>query len=507
MIFNFFKKSVSEEKFGTCVISFLKKTAKEKEIIDYIEKTKDVVSLPSPEREKGLGQIYLKAERYLAEEEPKNRISKEELRSRISEKCGAFYANGSFAFLFLPLSLRKIKLFEKFTDFLIEKIKISLPSDDYNSFLKEIGGERALSWPELEKKFKTLGFEEKEREIKPILKKITTLAGKKLSGAIESIRAERIFEEIYQELKKEFSFIEDFPYVLEIIPEDLLGKERVEMMSKGKLEEEVRKSYQELEITLSELEEEKRKLAKTLEELKILDRAKSDFISVISHQFRTPLSGIRWSSEVLEMEIGKLADEKQKENLLEFVRPVYEKSRFLINVLNDIFTVLQFAEGGTSKIEKTPGHLWEIIDDVIKNFEKEAKFKKMELIFDRAALSIKEIMFDQEKIRRVGEIILRNAIQYTPESGKVTIAIKETDYLEKPAVSCSIEDTGIGIAQEDIFGIFTKFFRAKNAIKMVPDGAGLGLYIAKSFIEAHKGSISVKSSLGKGSKFTFILPS
>jgi signal transduction histidine kinase len=204
--------------------------------------------------------------------------------------------------------------------------------------------------------------------------------------------------------------------------------------------------------------------------------------------------------EITNLNLG----EKQGE-LLGYARATYAKIVFIINILDDIYDVLAI-EGKTVTVDAKPSQLWEIIDEARRLLEPEARDKKVEIIFDRGTVPLKEISVDQQKMKRVCVILLRNAIRYSFENGKVAIAVREALLDGKPALSCSIQDSGIGVAPEDRGNIFTKFFRAKNAVQASPDGAGLGLYLAKHFVEAHGGIIQVESELGKGSVFTFVLP-
>jgi signal transduction histidine kinase len=265
-------------------------------------------------------------------------------------------------------------------------------------------------------------------------------------------------------------------------------------------------------LALAQLSEEKKrveaesqKLASALENLKLVDKAKDDFITVVSHQFRTPLSIIRWNNELLADEITELVPSGEKERLIGYTNLIYEKSVFLIHILEDIYDVLAI-EGQEIKVEKKPSQLWEIIDEVLKEFSKLAANKNIDLKFVQPDSEPQEMLLDQQKVRRVCSILIRNAIQYTPEKGSVSVTLREAELKGGPAMSCSIEDTGIGIASEDKNKLFTKFFRSQNAIKAVPNGAGLGLYLVKKFIEAHGGEVVVESELNKGSKFTFSLP-
>jgi signal transduction histidine kinase len=318
-------------------------------------------------------------------------------------------------------------------------------------------------------------------------------------------RAEIVIRDLYHEFRERLNFLEDVAQVLKLVPPDILEEERLAILPKGELEEAVKSRTRELESTLAQLRDEKRKLSQALANLEALDRAKSDFITVVSHQFRTPLSIIRWSSEVLADEISRRITGEKKGALLEYTQAVHEKVLFLTSMLDDVYDALGI-EGSEIEAVKKPGQLWEVIEDVVKEFTLEAKRKKVEIIFDRTKVPIEEIQLDKDKIRRVAQILLRNAVQYTPHDGKVTVIIRGTDLKGKPALACSVQDTGIGIAKEDISNLFTKFFRAKNAIAMAPDGAGLGLYLVKRFVEAHGGTIAVESEPDRGSMFTFVLP-
>lgn len=516
---------MSSKEFGQCVFAALKKQVVEegpvKEDLESIERLL-AADIPDEEREKFLMPLYLRLEQYISSAQVRNRLSATELREYVYQHCAPERALGDMPLLFLPTYLQRMRLFEKYAEAVIQKSGTNLdPSalqqlfvDFGNDLLGGIIKNGRFDWQEFELRLAKADKEPDVREAhaEQALKQILNKIFKLLVDRVELIRAELIFREMYQQMRVRFQFLEEVPQVMRIIPEDIMKEERVEIFSKPKLIEELRRRNQELEFALSQLSEEKRKLeeergklAFALENLQKVDRAKSDFISVVSHQFRTPLSAARWNNEILMEEISNLNLGEKQEELLGYVRAVYTKLIFIINILDDVYDVLAI-EGKAVVVERKPSHLWEIVDEALRLLEPETRARNVQIAFNRGSAPVKEILIDPHKMKRACLILLRNAIHYSTENGKVNVILREALLDGKPALSCSIQDFGIGIAPEDMGNIFTKFFRAKNAVQASPDGAGLGLYLTKNFIEAHGGVIQVESVLGKGSTFTFVIP-
>jgi len=420
------KPWISEEQFRNCVFSFLLKQITDQELIQ-----RELSEISSLLKINGIfdnsgkicGRLYLAIENHISEVQSKNRISKDSLREKIFKSCQADRAEGDFALIFLPAYLRRIRFFEKFTDSILEKLKVST-GESYFSLLNSFGSEGYLNrviksgrfdWPAFEKNLQNLLPEKQLETARVILNQVLNKCFRSLLETAGTIRAEFIFQETYRQFKERFNFLEDAPQVLLIVPEQILSEERIEIMPKTKLAGEVTKKTQELEIALSELSAEKQKLAAALESLQKVDRAKGDFINVVSHQFRTPLSAIRWNSELLSEEVPSLVqNEAERERFLGYAKVMQDKSIFLINILDDIYDVL-YIEGGDVKIEKKPSQLWEIVNDILGEFKKEIERKKINLVFDKAKVPVKEIMLDQQKIKRVSAILIRgNGSDYHP---------------------------------------------------------------------------------------------
>ncbi|MBI4652653.1 PAS domain-containing protein [Candidatus Kuenenbacteria bacterium] len=228
---------------------------------------------------------------------------------------------------------------------------------------------------------------------------------------------------------------------------------------------------------------------------RLINKIKSEFITIAAHQLRTPLTGIKWSLEMIN------TDEITKEEQKEFLDKAYQSNERMIRLVNSLLIVSHLEEGcfvyKFSKIQ-----MEDLIQEIIENFKIQIKNKNIECIFDKPKILLPKIKVDLERIQMALENLIDNAIKYTPQKGKIIISLKESDN----KIEVSIKDTGMGISKENQERLFTKFFRSAEALKIETSGSGLGLFIAKNIIEAHKGQIWVESEEGKGSEFHFSLP-
>ncbi len=239
-------------------------------------------------------------------------------------------------------------------------------------------------------------------------------------------------------------------------------------------------------------------LRKAYEKLKKLDQAKSRFLSMASHQLRTPLTVIKgYISMILEGvygEINKTVKEKLKRS--------YQSNERLTTLVRDLLNVSRIEAGKIEmKFEKV--NLESLISVLIKELSIQAEKKRVFLKFERPDKKLPEISLDKEKITQVILNIIDNAIKYT-EKGGVTVKIKKP--ISKK-VQIIISDTGVGMTEEDIDSLFDIFTRGSVKTSLTTEGIGLGLYIAKRFIEIQKGKIWAESEgKGKGSTFYIELP-
>lgn len=231
----------------------------------------------------------------------------------------------------------------------------------------------------------------------------------------------------------------------------------------------------------------------------ILKKAQSDFITIVAHQLRTPMSGLSWILELLaQKDLGPL--NKEQEQLLSDGQKAMKES---LKTVEDLLNVAQIEEGRFG-FQFTVSDLERIIEETLIKFEPSAQKNDLKLIFYRPEFNLKPFVMDPLRIKLVVEILVDNAIKYNVKNGEVRIKIEPIE--NKPFIMISIEDTGMGIAPEEMSRLFTKFFRSKKVVKEQTSGIGLGLYLAKNIIERHGGKIWVKSILNRGSIITFTLP-
>ena len=227
-----------------------------------------------------------------------------------------------------------------------------------------------------------------------------------------------------------------------------------------------------------------------------VDRMKTEFISLASHQLKTPLASMKWFGEMLlNGDVGQMSAEQK-----DLVNTIYESNERLIALVNRLLNISRI-ESGRFILEPQDTNITELVHDVVKELQPRYEPKKQEII-KIIPESIPTIKVDPKLIRHTYMNLLTNAIKYTPEGGKVTVTLK----LEGDNLMSSVRDTGMGIPSHQHEQIFKKFFRADNAAKVETDGTGLGLYLAKQIVEKSGGSIGFESSEGGGSRFWFSLP-
>ena len=237
-------------------------------------------------------------------------------------------------------------------------------------------------------------------------------------------------------------------------------------------------------------------VTRSFERLAEANRMKSEFISVVSHQLRSPLSNLRWIIELLNS--GKVDSVSEKQ--LEYFKVLKENSDRMRELISDLLIISRI-ETAKFPLKKKEFSLVELIKELIKGLEPFAKASNVEVKFEPKA-GLPKIFADPSQIQLVIENLLDNAIRYIKEKGKVEIKLKRKDgnlYFE-------IGDTGVGIPKEDQKYIFQKFFRSENILRYQTQGSGLGLYISKAIVERSGGKIGFKSEERKGSTFWFTLP-
>jgi two-component system phosphate regulon sensor histidine kinase PhoR len=232
-----------------------------------------------------------------------------------------------------------------------------------------------------------------------------------------------------------------------------------------------------------------------------LNEAKSNFISIASHQLRTPLVSMRWYSEMLYAgDVGRLNKEQK-----DFVSHIYNSALKMNEVINLLLTMAK-VESGQTETKTVKLDFYDFTRDVLKELEFQIKQKKLKVEVVTEG-SLPEIEFNVSILRQVVTNLIANSIRYTPSGGRIEIKIDAKKLKRKKGeIVFSVKDNGIGIPEDAKEKIFTRFFRAENAKKKVPDGSGLGLSLVKSLVNFWGGRIWFESEEGKGTTFYFTAP-
>ncbi len=229
---------------------------------------------------------------------------------------------------------------------------------------------------------------------------------------------------------------------------------------------------------------------------KEVDVAKSEFVSLASHQLRTPIAGMRWSAELLLMDGADSLTKQQRR----YISRLLSNIQRMGNLIDDFLQVSRF-DLGTRTIQPEVVNLQTLIEDIVGEQVIVSNSKKLK-IHKKFDDSLKEIVSDQNLLRMIITNIYSNALKYSRLDGEVEISYRR----EGDDLIFDIRDTGMGIPIVEQSRIFTKIFRASNAAKEVPDGTGLGLYIVKKAVQVLKGRVTFVSTEDVGTTFTIVIP-
>lgn len=231
-------------------------------------------------------------------------------------------------------------------------------------------------------------------------------------------------------------------------------------------------------------------------QLKEVDSLKTEFLSVSSHQLRTPLSELKWALTLLNRQQRRGNPAKQHHFVQQSLHSVDTMSQIVSALLN-----VSRIEQNRLQFNPTVTNLVPVLRAVVNRAKRAAKAKGVTLTF---ALPHDEIKanIDVLLMKQILQNLIDNAIQYNRPQGKINITVKK----QRASWLISVADTGSGISPKDLKHLFTKFYRGENARRMRPDGSGLGLYFVKKIVEKHRGKIAVTSIVGRGTTFSITLP-
>jgi PAS domain S-box-containing protein len=226
------------------------------------------------------------------------------------------------------------------------------------------------------------------------------------------------------------------------------------------------------------------------------DKMKNDFISLASHQLRTPLAAIKWyANMLLSGDAGKLLPEQQ-----EYADNIYVSTERMIELVTSLLNITRI-ESGRIIVEPKPTELEALIEDLVKEVKIRYVEKKQRFSVNVQGV-ITEINIDPRLIRQVFLNLLTNSAKYTPDNGEITVTISKTE----TDIITEVKDTGFGIPIKEQDKVFDKFYRGENMVSSGNEGTGLGLYMVKDIIDLSQGKIWFKSQEGHGTSFWVSLP-
>jgi signal transduction histidine kinase len=237
-------------------------------------------------------------------------------------------------------------------------------------------------------------------------------------------------------------------------------------------------------------------ITRSFEKLAEVSRMKSEFIDIVSHQLRSPLTNLKWAVEIISS--GDLRRDVGKEE--EYYSVLKENIGRMLELVDELLIVSKI-EQGVLILRKKEVDFKKIVEDFISRFKFYAIASNIEIKL-HSENNLPTVFVDPSQIKLVVENLIDNAIRYTKEKGIVEIRLEK----KEKYVLFSIKDSGVGIPEGDRKYIFQKFFRAENIMREQTRGSGLGLFVAKSIVENSGGKIWFESEEGKGTTFYFVLP-
>ncbi|MCL2174241.1 HAMP domain-containing histidine kinase [Candidatus Saccharibacteria bacterium] len=280
---------------------------------------------------------------------------------------------------------------------------------------------------------------------------------------------------------KELDVLKTIVYVIRVAVDNAVYYERIQNFN------------QELEARITEATA---NLRATNRKLKKLDATKDDFISMASHQLRTPLTSVKgYVSMLLDGDFGRLSAEQKK-----VLGEAYASSDRMTFLIDDFLDVSRLQLGKFS-LQKIPTRLDQILESEILQLKTTASVRNIG-IECKTPDELPVLDLDSSKLRQVMMNMIDNAIYYSREGGEIVVSLSK----QRGQVIFTVKDQGIGVPRAEQHKLFTKFYRASNARKARPDGSGVGLYVARKVIVAHGGSLIFESKENSGSTFGFRLP-
>jgi two-component system, NarL family, sensor histidine kinase BarA len=261
-----------------------------------------------------------------------------------------------------------------------------------------------------------------------------------------------------------------------------------------------------MRVTFAELTEHNARLSRAVARLEELDRLKSNFLATMSHELRTPLTSVIGYAEMMAEGLAGPVTCDQKE----YLTTILGKADQLLGLITAVLDVSSL-ESGQLALERTTLSLADLVASELATFAPQAGRRGIAIQLDACADAV--VVGDRRKIRQVVSSLVSNAVKFTPDRGKVGVALRrgplavhEAERDEPTAIQLVVSDSGIGISRDQVAKIFEPFFQVDSSSTRAFGGTGLGLTLAKAYVEAHGGRIWVDTTPGQGSTFTATFP-
>jgi len=458
-------------------------------------------------------KLYLSWEEYLVNDgiSLSEKTTKEIFRKHVAGNVNIEKLDTRFGLIFFPERERILIVYELVIEQLIISVIKEIGLDATIKIFAEITPGTIFSGLSFSKNkilFEKVTIKLMNRTIEyPVQKinKIFKVFITNLFNKIEVSLGEKVVADLFKKMYEEFhqTYNAEFALqLLKVIPEKILSLDDwLYLLSKSELEKQIKEQTQELE-SLNEglekkVEERTAELQKAYDDLKELDKKKTDFISVATHQIRTPVSAMKWILNMLQKEDSSNIRPEQRD-LLKKADKANERLSFIIN---DILDTDMLTSGRAI-------YNFQLIDMVttannaIENLSTLAQSKNIKLTLKELEENCCEVVADTDRLQAVIENLLDNAIRYSSKNSEVIVSME----MEPEHLIIKVSDQGIGIPEDQKSDIFQRFFRAKNGIRAHANGTGLGLFIAKTIVEGHNGTITFESFENKGATFIIKIP-
>jgi len=329
----------------------------------------------------------------------------------------------------------------------------------------EIDDEGYFNFQALEKNLKKIKTDRAD-VVESVLRKIITVIFDTAKRILGEIQAKRLFEASYVNLQKKYGA--NLLEVLKVIPKGILETKKFELL-------------------------EKEQLQKTAEELTKVETMKGEFMNIAAHELKTPLVPIISYLEMVLNDKGLTKDQRRK------LKICLSSAEREVSLVNDILDISKL-ESGSLKLEIDEVDISKLLKEITDGMRPATEEKKIYLKA-KVPTKLPIVEGDWKRLMQVVSNLINNATKFTDKGG-ITVAAEERD----DNILVSVSDTGMGLSQENVKRLFTKFFQADTTARRKTRGTGLGLAICKGIVEGHKGKIWVKSELNKGTTFFFTVP-